>query len=85
MQYTTEQNRIYLVRDGETLAEVTFPETAPGLFTIDHTFVDDRLRGQGVAAELVSRAVEAIEARGGRVEATCSYDAAWLRKHGRQA
>lgn len=85
MQYTTEQNRIYLVRDGETLAEVTFPETAPGIFTIDHTFVDDRLRGQGVAAELVSRAVEAIEARGGRVEATCSYAAAWLRKHGRQA
>jgi len=81
MQYITESNRIHLERDGETIAEVTFPETEKGVFTIDHTYVDSQLRGQGIAAELVKRAVEEIERHGGRVEATCSYAILWLNRN----
>ena len=64
--------------DGKIIAEVTFPETAPGVFTIDHTFVDDSLRGQGMAGKLVQAAVDEIEKRGGEVRATCSYAVKWL-------
>ena len=80
MEYITYKNRIAAVVDGEEVGEVTFPERE-GVFVINHTYVDDRLRGQGVASELVRRAVEEIERRGGRVEATCSYAALWLARN----
>lgn len=81
MEYRTQGCRITLLDNGEELGEVTFPETSPGGFTIDHTFVDNRLRGQGIASELVRRAVEEIESRGGKVEATCSYALLWLSRN----
>ncbi len=39
---------------------------------IDHTFVDDSLRGQGIAGKLVKTALEEIQSRNGKVTATCS-------------
>ena len=80
MEYITEKHRIYVVDNGEDVGEVTFPERN-GVYVINHTYVDDRLRGQGIAAELVRRAVEEIERRGGRLEATCSYAQLWLARN----
>ena len=80
--FITEENRIYMIDDeGKIIAEVTFPETADGEFTIDHTFVDESLRGQGMASKLVQAAVDEIESRGGTVKATCSYAMKWLEKN----
>lgn len=78
-----EENRI-LHRDktGKIVAEITFPEISPGIFVIDHTFVDESLRGQGMASKLVQAAVNEIKNRGGQVKATCSYAAKWLNEHG---
>ncbi|MBP5526926.1 MAG: N-acetyltransferase [Bacteroidales bacterium] len=80
MEYITEKHRIYVIEGGEEVGEVTFPERN-GIYVINHTYVDDRLRGQGIASELVRRAVKEIEGRGGRVEATCSYAQLWLAKN----
>lgn len=66
---------------GDVIAYVTFPETEEGVFTIDHTVVDESLRGQGVASKLVKAAVDEIESRGGIVKATCSYAAKWLERN----
>lgn len=80
MEYITEKNRIYVVANGEEIGEVTFPER-DGVYVINHTYVDDRYRGQGIASELVRRAVEEIESRGGQVKATCSYALLWLARN----
>ena len=80
MEYITGKNRIYAVENGVEVGEITFPER-DGVFVINHTYVDDRLRGQGIASELVRRAVEEIEGRGGRVTATCSYAQLWLARN----
>ena len=80
MEYITEKHRIFVMDNGEEIGEVTFPER-DGVYVINHTYVDDRYRGQGIASELVRRAVEEIERRGGRVEATCSYAALWLARN----
>ena len=66
---------------GRIIAEITFPETSPGVFVIDHTFVDESLRGQGMASKLVQAAVNEIKKRGGKVQATCSYAKKWLEEH----
>ena len=80
--FQTEANRIFQTNEsGKTVAEITVPETAPGVYTIDHTIVDDSLRGQGIAGKLVQAAVDEITARGGEVQATCSYAVKWLTAH----
>lgn len=81
MNYITEAGRIYAEdKDGKMVAEVTFPTTG-GVSTIDHTFVDDSLRGQGVAGELVRLAADEILAEGNRIAATCPYAVAWFKRH----
>ncbi len=80
MEYITEKHRIYVVDNDEEIGEVTFPER-DGLYVINHTYVDDRYRGQGIASELVRRAVEEIESRGGKFKATCSYAMLWLARN----
>ena len=82
MKLTREATRVYaLNEDGTLVAEITFPMTAPGVYTIDHTFVDPSLRGQGAADALVRAALEQIRENGGQAEATCSYALRWLEKH----
>ena len=51
MPFITEKNRIVYQQDGQTLAEITFPDFEDGVVNIDHTFVDPVLRGQGVAGQ----------------------------------
>ena len=81
MKYITENDRIYVDgSDGEVIAEITF-KTNDGVTTIDHTFVDNSLRRQGVAAELVQMAVNKIIADGNQIAATCPYALKWLRQH----
>ena len=80
MDYIIYKNHIAAVENGEEVGEVSFP-LRDGVYVINHTFVDDRLRGQGIAIELVRRAVEEIERRGGLYKATCSYAQLWLAHH----
>ena len=80
MEYITFKNRIAVIDNNEEIGEVTFPER-DGVYVINHTYVDDRYRGQGIASELVRRAVEEIERRGGQVKATCSYAQLWLARN----
>ncbi len=81
--FLTEQDRIYMEdAQGRIVAEITFPEILPGVYNIDHTFVDNSLRGQGIASKLVQAAVDEIRHRGGEVQATCSYAVKWLSERG---
>ena len=64
MEYITYDNRIAAVDNGEEVGEVTFAESK-GTYTINHTYVDDRLRGQGIAAEGLWRRLK-TEAAGWR-------------------
>ena len=81
--FLTEQGRIYMEDEqGRIVAEITFPEILPGVYNINHTFVDNSLRGQGIASKLVQAAVDEIRRRGGEVQATCSYAVKWLSERG---
>lgn len=82
MEYIYETNRIYC-EDGEKklIAEVTFPEVSKGIVCINHTFVDNSLRGQGIASELLTLATQLIRENGWKTRATCSYAQKWFEKH----
>lgn len=81
MDLITQPSRIYASDEhGVTIAEVTFP-VKDGIATIDHTFVDTSLRGQGIAGKLVQAAVDKILADGHQIAATCPYALSWLQRH----
>ncbi len=82
MEFQYEDNRIFLPDGkGGVLAEITFPVGADGVPVIDHTFVDNSLRGQGVAGKLMEAAVAALRQSGRQAHATCSYAVSWRDKH----
>lgn len=79
MNFIKEKNRIYCLDNNQKLvAEITFEEIEKGVFNINHTFVDNSLRGQGIASKLVEQAVKEIKNRNGSIQATCSYAKKWL-------
>ncbi|MDE5814314.1 MAG: N-acetyltransferase [Muribaculaceae bacterium] len=81
MDFITEKDRIYATDpSGNVIAEVTFP-TQDGVSTIDHTYVDPSLRGEGIAGKLVKLAADKILAEGNKIAATCSYAVAWFKRH----
>ena len=81
MDLVMERDRSQYLDDGwNVLAEVTFPVVEPGV-EINHTFVDESLRGQGVAGQLMHRAVASIAASGYFARPTCSYAVSWFEKH----
>lgn len=80
--FVEEKNRIYCKdAEGKMVAEVTFPEVEENVVDINHTFVDDSLRGQGIASQLM----EAVAAKAARENLklipTCSYAIRWFEKN----
>lgn len=75
-------HRIYAENPaGVCIAEITFPAVHPGVWDIDHTFVDPSLRGQGAAEQLVRAVIAQAEAESVKLVATCPYAAAWFARH----
>lgn len=80
MEFKYESNRIYIENDEKVIAEITYL-IEDNKAIINHTFVDDSLRGQGIAGQLVERAVNKIREEGYQVAATCPYAVKWLEKN----
>ena len=81
LKFTYENERIYAVDNaGLLLAEVTFP-IRNGVAHINHTFVSNKLRGQGVAGKLVELLAEHLKERGLKAKAICPYVVDWAAKN----
>ena len=86
MEFIIESNRIYTKNEaGKTVAEVTFPDIEKNRVEINHTFVDDSLRGQGIAGKLLKLAAEELRSSGRKAIPTCSYAIKWFEKHPEEA
>ena len=60
-------------RDAKTLATMTYTVAGANLVIIDHTEVDESLRGTGAGHALVEAAVEWARASGQRIMPLCPY------------
>ena len=61
-------------------AEMTFSKLGEDAIIIDHTGVPDALRGMGVGAALVERAVEDARANGRKILPLCPFAASMFRR-----
>ena len=82
MEFKYKNNMVYLENEvGDVIAKVTFPEVKPGVVNLNHTFVDDSLRGQGIAGKLMEEAYNRIKAENKKVIPSCSYAVKWFEKN----
>ena len=74
MDFTYYPNRIALLDGGGRAIDEDTVD-------INHTFVDESLRGQGMAGKLMEAAVNQIQSQGKKAVPTCSYAVKWFEKH----
>ena len=81
MGFIKEKNRIYIEKDGKMLAEVVFDDVSKNTVSISRTFVDENLRGQGIARQLLKAAYVEIKGQNKKAIPTCSYAEKWFKSH----
>ncbi|HZK22427.1 MAG TPA: GNAT family N-acetyltransferase [Oscillospiraceae bacterium] len=81
MNFKFEQGRIYNVdENNELMAELTYDFKSSNEININRTFVNTKLRGQGVAGKLMKEAVTYLRRNKLKTTASCSYANSWLTK-----
>lgn len=74
MEFVKGDNRFYQEdKDGKLIAEITYKPNDDNTVDADHTFVDESLRGQGIAEQLVERLAKEMEAEGKKIRPVCPY------------
>ena len=71
-EHSGHRGAFFLERDGERLAQMTYT-VAGSRVIIDHTDVDDRLRGTGTGRKLVEAAVQWARMENARLMPLCPY------------
>ncbi|HLR41169.1 MAG TPA: GNAT family N-acetyltransferase [Virgibacillus sp.] len=67
-------NKFYVGEDESSLkAEITFKQGADNQLVVDHTYVSDELRGQGMAGKLVDQVVTYAREEGMKIVPECPY------------
>ncbi len=77
MKIEHEQNESggsFFIDEGQgRIAELTYRSEGKRRITIDHTEVDEKFRGEGIARDLVAEAVAFARENELRITATCPY------------
>ncbi len=63
----------YIEASGKRVGEMSYSRTNPILIIIDHTDVDDSLRGQGVGRQMLNALVAWARETGTKVLPLCPY------------
>ncbi|MCD9022879.1 GNAT family N-acetyltransferase [Cohnella silvisoli] len=62
-------------------AEIHYVRNGSDKIILDHTFVSDRLRGEGVGQALVKRVVDLAREKGLKIIPTCPFANSQFRRH----
>lgn len=68
-----KQTTFFIEQNGEIVAEMTYVWTGKTGIIIDHTNVDEKLKGQGAGKQLVIKAIEFARANGLKIMPLCPF------------
>lgn len=68
-----EKFRAALYDGAEEIGQCTYVNARPGVWTLDHTIVDPRYGGRGLAGKLVRAVAEMAREAGVKIIPQCSY------------
>jgi uncharacterized protein len=80
-QEHNKRGAFYIEENGEWLAEMTYAREGARKIVIDHTEVDERLKGKGIGKYLVEAAVKYARAKNLLIKATCPFAQKVLEKN----
>lgn len=82
MNFIYSPNKIFILdKNNKTIAEVTFPDVDENTVNINHTYVDNSLRGQGIAGKLIKAVAEQLQAQNKKAVLTCSFAIKWFERN----
>ncbi|WP_125714464.1 GNAT family N-acetyltransferase [Companilactobacillus kedongensis] len=73
MEIKSETNRFYIEENDILVGEVGITKIDDSIISIDHTFVNEDYRGQGLAKKLLDAALEYAELNDLKIVPVCSY------------
>jgi predicted GNAT family acetyltransferase len=79
-EYDGNKGSFFLEIEGKRLATMDYVKAGEDLLTIEHTEVDDSLKGQGIGKKLLEKLVEYSRTKGIKVKPLCSFAVAVLNK-----
>lgn len=68
-----KRGAFYIEKDGEWIAELTYVRDGARKIVIDHTEVDESLRGKGIGKKLVEAAVKFVNENNLLIKPTCPF------------
>lgn len=80
VQHDTASQEFTLAKDGHT-GELAYALPADGIIDFTHTFVEEALRGQGVADELARAALAYARQEKLKVKTTCTFMAGFVQRY----
>lgn len=74
MEIREEKNRFALYNDQDVeIGEMTWSDAGSDMMIIDHTFVDENYRGQGLAEQLVKSGVDKARRENKKIIPLCPF------------
>mgnify|MGYP002780721064 CR=1 FL=1 len=80
IQHHPHDQQFSLQQDGHS-AELAYSLPAPGIIDFTHTFVDEGLRGKGLAQELARTALAYARDQHLKVRTSCRFVAGYVQRH----
>ena len=68
-----KEGKFFVEKDGMILARMTYHWNGEDRIVIEHTVVDDVLKGKGIGKQLVSKAVDFARDRGIKIVPLCTF------------
>lgn len=69
----SKKGMFYIEQDGKVVAEMTYVWAESGKIIINHTEVNDILKGQGAGKQMLSKAVEFVRENGLKIIPLCPF------------
>jgi predicted GNAT family acetyltransferase len=80
IKHNTENQEFTTIKDGYE-GELAYARPTKELIDFTHTFVDEALRGQGVADELARAALAYAREEHLKVKTSCTFMAGFVKRH----
>lgn len=74
-----DQEFVASIQEGEAELAYSLPEK--GIMDIQHTYVSENLRGEGIAEQLAKTALEYARNKQWKVIASCPFVSAFVKRH----
>ncbi|WP_096270109.1 GNAT family N-acetyltransferase [Paucisalibacillus globulus] len=78
------QGKFFVGDEARPKAEITYQKDSTGNLVVDHTYVSDELRGQGMAGQLVEKVVSFARQEEVKIVAECPYAQKYIEKNNLQ-